>query len=105
LNWYDTRKLEPLVPPYVSTVDSGNLIASLWVFEEALNQAELQPQLERRALRGLDDTLAVIAERIPPDDTTMVPIDALQILVKKSSTSCQIPTRLRLTIEPAGKLS
>ncbi len=29
LNWYDTTTLEPLLPRYVSTVDSGNLIASL----------------------------------------------------------------------------
>ena len=29
LNWYDTRTLAPLPPRYVSTVDSGNLCASL----------------------------------------------------------------------------
>ena len=29
LNWYDTRTLEPLVPKYVSTVDSGNLAGAL----------------------------------------------------------------------------
>ena len=34
LNWYDTQTLEPLAPRYVSTVDSGNLIASLWVLEQ-----------------------------------------------------------------------
>ena len=28
-NWYDTRTLAPLAPPFVSTVDSGNLCASL----------------------------------------------------------------------------
>ncbi|MBO5556551.1 MAG: hypothetical protein J5927_05150, partial [Oscillospiraceae bacterium] len=28
-NWYDTRSLEPLRPPFVSTVDSGNLYAAL----------------------------------------------------------------------------
>ncbi len=27
-NWYETRSLEPLTPRYVSTVDSGNLLAS-----------------------------------------------------------------------------
>ena len=27
------RRCEPLTPRYVSTVDSGNLLASLWVFE------------------------------------------------------------------------
>jgi cyclic beta-1,2-glucan synthetase len=30
LNWYDTVSLEPLVPRYVSTVDSGNLAGHLW---------------------------------------------------------------------------
>src|SRR5262249_53564443 len=29
LNWYDTRNLEPLLPQYVSTVDSGNLAGHL----------------------------------------------------------------------------
>ncbi len=29
LNWYDTRSLAPLNPPYVSTVDSGNLCCHL----------------------------------------------------------------------------
>lgn len=29
LNWYDIRTLKPLEPPYVSTVDSGNLLACL----------------------------------------------------------------------------
>jgi cyclic beta-1,2-glucan synthetase len=29
LNWYETRNLAPLLPRYVSTVDSGNLAASL----------------------------------------------------------------------------
>lgn len=29
LNWYDTRTLNPLLPRYISTVDNGNLAASL----------------------------------------------------------------------------
>ena len=28
-NWYDTRTLEPLKPPFISTVDSGNCCAAL----------------------------------------------------------------------------
>ena len=34
-NWYDTRTLEPLEPAYVSSVDSGNLAASLIAAGEA----------------------------------------------------------------------
>ncbi|HEX6202271.1 MAG TPA: glucoamylase family protein, partial [Thermoanaerobaculia bacterium] len=36
LNWYDTRSLEPLLPRYVSTVDSGNLAGSLLCLAEGL---------------------------------------------------------------------
>ncbi len=35
-NWYDTRTLRPLHPAYVSTVDSGNLVACLIILREAL---------------------------------------------------------------------
>src|SRR5438067_11811243 len=37
-NWYDLRTLEPLHPRYVSTVDSGNLLASLWTFESSCDE-------------------------------------------------------------------
>jgi hypothetical protein len=49
LNWYDTRTLAPLSPAFVSSVDSGNLIASLWTLQrgclELLDQPLLQPEL------------------------------------------------------------
>ena len=35
-NWYDTRSLSPLLPAYLSTVDSGNLCACLIAVEQAL---------------------------------------------------------------------
>ena len=35
-NWYDTQSLQPLTPPYLSTVDSGNLYAALLTLEETL---------------------------------------------------------------------
>ncbi len=35
LNWYDTNSLVPLNPPYVSTVDSGNLCGHLLALAEA----------------------------------------------------------------------
>src|SRR5213075_2459494 len=33
-NWYDTRTLEPLRPRFISSVDSGNLVASLWTLRQ-----------------------------------------------------------------------
>ena len=37
-NWYDTRSGEPLAPPFVSTVDSGNLCAALLTLRVALTE-------------------------------------------------------------------
>ncbi|HUK62521.1 MAG TPA: glycosyltransferase family 2 protein, partial [Dongiaceae bacterium] len=38
LNWYDTTSLAPLLPRYVSTVDSGNLAGALVALSEGLGQ-------------------------------------------------------------------
>ena len=43
LNWYDTRTLAALTPRYVSTVDSGNLTASLWVLEQGCREVVRDP--------------------------------------------------------------
>jgi len=105
LNWYNTRTLEPLQPRYVSTVDSGNLIACLWVLEQACQELESQPQLEVRALRGLADTLAVIIDRFPPDHTTAVPLETLRGLFQEESSGIEMLERIRLAAEPARKLT
>ena len=39
-NWYDTKTLEVLYPAYVSTVDSGNLAASLLTVKNAVSSME-----------------------------------------------------------------
>lgn len=36
LNWYATQSLQPLAPRYVSTVDSGNFVASLMAVRQGL---------------------------------------------------------------------
>ena len=35
-NWYDTESLKPLLPMYISTVDSGNLAAHLLTLRAGL---------------------------------------------------------------------
>ena len=62
LNWYDLKTLEPLHPRYVSTVDSGNLLASLWTFETSCDELAERPLLDASALRGLADTLSVLRQ-------------------------------------------
>jgi cyclic beta-1,2-glucan synthetase len=53
LNWYDTRSLAPLLPMYVSTVDSGNLSGHLLAVAQAcreLAQATTRPAEAERLL-------------------------------------------------------
>jgi len=82
LNWYDTRTLKPLMPRYVSTVDSGNLAACLLALRQGLRAisdgpngvegseatpddkegSEATPVLRWQRWRGLLDTLDVLAQ-------------------------------------------
>jgi cyclic beta-1,2-glucan synthetase len=61
LNWYDTRTLQPLAPYFVSSVDSGNLLASLWTLQQGCLERLRQPVLHRCLADGLIDNLRVIA--------------------------------------------
>ncbi|TVP42109.1 MAG: hypothetical protein EA350_17430 [Gemmatimonadales bacterium] len=62
LNWYDTRRLAPLEPLYVSTVDSGNLAAALIVARQALAEAGSRVFPDPGRLAGIVETLHVLVE-------------------------------------------
>lgn len=61
-NWYDTRTLKPLPPLFVSTVDSGNLVASLWTLQQGCSKLLEQPILRKKLAEGFLDHLRVLAE-------------------------------------------
>lgn len=60
LNWYDTRSLAPLLPRYVSTVDSGNLAGALVALSGGLRQ-----------LAGASPSLAARLERLAGRSTAL----------------------------------
>jgi cyclic beta-1,2-glucan synthetase len=62
LNWYDTRTLSPLRPLIVSSVDSGNLLASLWTLEQGCLDRLGQPLSQPCLAEGLLDHLRVLAQ-------------------------------------------
>jgi cyclic beta-1,2-glucan synthetase len=62
LNWYDTATLAPLHPRYISTVDSGNLAASLVALSQGLLAIIGNPQSRRQRLVGLVDTADLLAQ-------------------------------------------
>ncbi len=71
LNWYQIETLEPLPPRYVSMVDSGNLLASLWAVRQGYEEMLSEPVLGPATIYGLRDTLALVREglamALPPE--------------------------------------
>ena len=61
LNWYDTRSLQPLAPLFVSSVDSGNLLASLWTLQQGCLDRLRKPILQAALAEGLLDYLRALA--------------------------------------------
>ncbi|WP_296942873.1 GH36-type glycosyl hydrolase domain-containing protein [uncultured Massilia sp.] len=61
-NWYDTQTLAPLLPMYVSAVDSGNLAGHLLTLAAGLEQLADRPVASRRVLDGIRDALRVAEE-------------------------------------------
>ena len=104
LNWYDTKTLEPLNPRYVSTVDSGNLMASLWVFERGCRDLMRVPLLEHSCIRGIVDTLDVLREVIGQDSSMAVPIRNLRRRLRGKADGQQLIAKLRTAHHSTGQL-
>jgi cyclic beta-1,2-glucan synthetase len=62
LNWYDTQTLNPLTPRYISTVDSGNLAASLIIITQACKSMPENPIFRWDLWQGYLDTLSNLTE-------------------------------------------
>ncbi|MDQ3586014.1 MAG: hypothetical protein M3407_09610 [Acidobacteriota bacterium] len=63
-NWYDTRTLEPLMPQYISTVDSGNLAGHLLALKGACVEMPDVPLFGAHTLAGLADTSAMLSHEV-----------------------------------------
>lgn len=59
-NWYDTQSLKPLLPIYISTVDSGNLAAHLLTLRPGLVALPEQRIVSPRWCDGLMDTFGTL---------------------------------------------
>jgi cyclic beta-1,2-glucan synthetase len=67
-NWYDTQTLAPLLPKYVSTVDSGNLAGYLLTLRGALDAAVHEtPLIDVRALEGIEDAVGQFESSLADD--------------------------------------
>lgn len=61
-NWYDTLTLLPLLPRYVSTVDSGNLVGHLLTLRQGLLALPAQPLFTPALFEGLTTTARIIQD-------------------------------------------
>jgi cyclic beta-1,2-glucan synthetase len=61
-NWYDITTRAALEPRFVSTVDSGNLAASLWTLKQASLAFAAEPAGKRGLTKGIAAELAAIAD-------------------------------------------
>ncbi len=61
-NWYDTQSLKPLLPAYISTVDSGNLAGHLLTLRQGLLALPDHDILGERFFDGLRDTLRILVD-------------------------------------------
>ena len=62
MNWYDTRTMQPKPPFFISSVDSGNLVASLWTLEQGCLDQLRRPLLSHASAEGLLDHLRALRE-------------------------------------------
>lgn len=108
LNWYDTTNLLPLEPRYVSTVDSGNLLASLWVLAEGLQDLASQPVLRASCLHGTVDALeaasATVVTRGERDVSTVFALRNLKRMLESAETGIEVLRVVRMCRPPIQQL-
>ena len=109
LNWYDISTLEPLEPRYVSTVDSGNFLASLWALEMGLTEIQGDPLIGPQCLSGLGDTLRLMRKAMSTAVANQPHTDLAEALARIFSDPPErmdeIIRRLRSAIAPAQQLT
>ena len=86
-NWYDTQYLKPLLPIYISTVDSGNLAAHLMTLRPGLLGLAAAPIVSPQVWRGIDDTFQILlhdTESVvmdPAIDAPVKPVKAPELIL------------------------
>ncbi len=74
-NWYETDSLEAVPPFFISTVDNGNLVCSLWALKQGCLEMIRTPLLPSALWTGLRDYAAQLAEVVKQncDGSDLVP--------------------------------
>ena len=87
LNWYETTNLEPLLPRYVSTVDSGNFAGCLIALKQGCREVASAPVLRAAAWDGLTDSLDLLEEAL--GSVAKTPANALRSVISRMRRGLQ----------------
>jgi cyclic beta-1,2-glucan synthetase len=104
-NWYDTKTLKPLQPPFISSVDSGNLAGHLMILRPGLLSLPDEKILDLKLFEAIDDTLRILLGMV--EGNTMARIVKFRKelkVIKDSHPSTLIAFRLwldQLTVSAA----
>ena len=101
-NWYETRTLRPLIPLYVSSVDSGNLAGHLLTLACGLRGLAEEKILDPQIFAGLRDTLALV-QGLAGENALLSQLDAE--LAKTPSDLRAAATLLQRAVEQSAKIS
>jgi cellobiose phosphorylase len=71
-NWYDTQSLLPLLPHYISSVDSGNLAGHLLTLRQGLLALADEKIVGSRLFIGMGDALALAANAAEAPDLSEI---------------------------------
>lgn len=74
-NWYETQTLRPLLPLYISSVDSGNLAGHLLTLASGLRELADGKPFAVQMFAGLRDTVGVLRESLG-ENAVLKKIDA-----------------------------
>ncbi|CDF58408.1 Cyclic beta-1,2-glucan synthase [Thermobrachium celere DSM 8682] len=87
-NWYDTRTLQVLHPKYISTVDSGNLVAYLMVTSSTIEDYLNKKPIEYNFKDGIRDILSYyeIDNEVPDKDDLFELINELNPKLNSDKT-------------------
>ncbi len=91
LNWYDNISLQPLGAEFISSVDSGNLIASLWSLSQGCRELLRRPLISDNALAGIADHYRMLEKAIAPP--------ALAGIIKLHGSPMWLPELLKFNSE------
>jgi cyclic beta-1,2-glucan synthetase len=82
-NWYSTQTLEPIKPRFVSTVDNGNLLCSLWTLKSGCLETLHEPLFRPALWQSIVDHINLLEEILAAEPRYEGPCSAIRELKQR----------------------